>query len=185
MRGDIQIAMLEERYRTEIAERVQKDLNLANPMEVPSVEKVVINMGIAAKDNPKILEGAMDNLAKITGQKPIVTRARNSIADFQLTRGEPIGCKVTLRRKRAYEFLNKLVNVVLPGIRDFRGLSPSSFDGRGNYTLGLTDQLAFPEISYGEVTTPQGMDITIVTEARNDQEGYALLRELGLPFKKN
>ena len=160
-----------------------KELNLSNAMEVPRLEKIAINMGVSDKDNPKVLEGAVKNLAKITGQKPIVTKAKKSISDFHLTEGDPIGCKVTLRRDRAYEFLNKLFNAVLPGIRDFRGLSASSFDGRGNYTLGLSEQLAFPEISYKEVTATQGMDITIVTTARTDKEGYSLLKGLGLPFK--
>ncbi len=175
--------MLREKFETEIAPQLMKELNLSNAMEVPRLEKIAINMGVSDKDNPKVLEGAVKNLAKITGQKPIVTKAKKSISDFHLTEGDPIGCKVTLRRDRAYEFLNKLFNAVLPGIRDFRGLSASSFDGRGNYTLGLSEQLAFPEISYKEVTATQGMDITIVTTALNDKEGYSLLKGLGLPFK--
>jgi large subunit ribosomal protein L5 len=175
--------LLAEKFETEVAPRLMKELRLKNVMQVPRVEKVIINMGISDTDNPKVLEGAVKNLAKIAGQKPIVTKARHSISDFQLTAGEPIGCKVTLRRARAYEFLNKLFNAVLPGIRDFRGLSSSSFDGRGNYSLGLSEQLAFPEISYNEIAAIQGMDITIVTTARSDQEGYALLKGLGLPFK--
>ena len=175
--------MLREKFKTEIAPQLMKELNLSNAMEVPRLEKIAINMGVSDKDNPKVLEGAVKNLAKITGQKPIVTKAKKSISDFHLTEGDPIGCKVTLRRDRAYEFLNKLFNAVLPGIRDFRGLSASSFDGRGNYTLGLSEQLAFPEISYKEVTATQGMDITIVTTAQTDKEGYSLLKGLGLPFK--
>jgi len=175
--------LLKERFETEIIPQLMKDLHLDNVMEVPRIEKVVVNMGVKEKDNPKVLEGAMRNLTKITGQRPIVTKAKKSISDFHLTAGDPIGCKVTLRRARAYEFLNKLFNVALPGIRDFRGLSSSSFDGRGNYTLGVPEQLIFPEISYSEITTVQGMDITIVTTAKNDQEGYALLKALGLPFK--
>ena len=175
--------MLREKFETEIAPQLMKELNLSNVMEVPRLEKIAINMGVSDKDNPKVLEGAVKNLAKITGQKPIVTKAKKSISDFHLTEGDPIGCKVTLRRDRAYEFLNKLFNAVLPGIRDFRGLSASSFDGRGNYTLGLSEQLAFPEISYKEVTATQGMDITIVTTAQTDKEGYSLLKGLGLPFK--
>ena len=172
-----------ERFTEEIAPHLMKDLELPNAMQVPHVEKIVINMGVSEKDNPKVLEGAVKNLAKITGQKAVVTRARNSISDFHLTAGEPIGCKVTLRRARAYEFLNRLFNVVLPGIRDFRGLSSSSFDGRGNYSMGLSEQLAFPEVSYNEIAAVQGMDITVVTSARTDQEGYALLKGLGFPFK--
>lgn len=175
--------MLREKFETEIAPQLMKELNLSNVMEVPRLEKIAINMGISEKDNPKVLEGAVKNLAKITGQKPVVTKAKKSISDFHLTEGDPIGCKVTLRRDRAYEFLNKLFNAVLPGIRDFRGLSASSLDGRGNYTLGLSEQLAFPEISYKEVTATQGMDITIVTTAQTDKEGYSLLKGLGLPFK--
>jgi len=175
--------MLREKFETEIAPQLMKELNLSNMMEVPRLEKIAINMGVSDKDNPKVLEGAVKNLAKITGQKPVVTKAKKSISDFHLTEGDPIGCKVTLRRDRAYEFLNKLFNAVLPGIRDFRGLSASSFDGRGNYTLGLSEQLAFPEISYKEVTATQGMDITIVTTAQTDKEGYSLLKGLGLPFK--
>ncbi|MCK4681605.1 50S ribosomal protein L5 [Candidatus Bipolaricaulota bacterium] len=175
--------MLREKFETEIAPQLMKELNLSNVMEVPRLEKIAINMGVSDKDNPKVLEGAVKNLAKITGQKPIVTKAKKSISDFHLTERDPIGCKVTLRRDRAYEFLNKLFNAVLPGIRDFRGLSASSFDGRGNYTLGLSEQLAFPEISYKEVTATQGMDITIVTTAQTDKEGYSLLKGLGLPFK--
>ena len=160
-----------------------KELNLSNVLEVPRLEKIAINMGVSDKDNPKVLEGAVKNLAKITGQKPVVTKAKKSISDFKLVQGDPIGCMVTLRRNRAYEFLNRLFNSVLPGIRDFRGLSSGSFDGRGNYTLGLNEQITFPEIEYNEVVKSQGMDITIVTSARTDREGYALLKGLGLPFK--
>ncbi len=175
--------LLREKFAKEIAPRLVKELHLANVMQVPRVEKVVVNMGVSDKDNPKVIEGAMKNLAAITGQKPIVTKAKRSISDFRLTAGDPIGCKVTLRRDRAYEFLNRLFNAVLPGIRDFHGLSASSFDGRGNYTLGISEQLAFPEISYNEIVAIQGMDITIVTTAKTDQEGYAFLKGLGLPFK--
>jgi len=174
--------LLKERFETEIAARIRKELDLANPMEVPRVVKVVVNMGVGEKDNPKVLEGAVANLTKIAGQKPIVTKAKKSISDFKLVAGDPIGCKVTLRQDRAYEFLNRLFNAVLPGIRDFRGLSVSAFDGRGNYTMGLSEQMTFPEISYNEITKTQGMDITIVTTARNDREGTALLKGLGLPF---
>jgi len=174
--------LLKERYREEVAPKVKKELGLSNAMEIPRVLKVVVNMGVGDKDNPRVLEGAVANLAKITGQKPVVTRAKKSISDFKLVEGDPIGCKVTLRRERAFEFLNRLFNAVLPGIRDFRGLSASAFDGRGNYTMGLTEQLTFPEVSYNEVVKTQGMDITIVTSARSDREGFVLLKELGLPF---
>jgi large subunit ribosomal protein L5 len=175
--------MLRENFKREIAPRLMKELGLSNTMQIPRVTKVAINMGVSDKDNPKVLEGAVKNLAKITGQKPIVTKAKKSISDFHLTAGDPIGCKVTLRRDLAYEFLYKLFNIVLPGIRDFRGLSAAAFDGRGNYTLGLNEQLIFPEVSYKEITATQGMDITIVTTAETDKEGYALLKGLGIPFK--
>jgi large subunit ribosomal protein L5 len=176
--------MQRERFKTEIAPALLKELGLGSPMEVPRVQKIVVNMGVKEKDNPKILEGAVANLARLSGQRPIVTKARKSISDFKLTQGEPIGCKVTLRRDLAHEFLYKLVNIVLPGIRDFRGLPAGAFDGRGNYTLGLSEQLSFPEISYDDTASSQGMDITIVTTAKDDQQGYALLKALGLPFKE-
>ena len=175
--------MLRQRYLEEIAPKLRKELELANVMEIPRVLKVTVNMGVGDKDNPKVLEGAVGNLAKMTGQKPVITKATKSISDFKLVQGDPIGCMVTLRRDRAYEFLNRLFNSVLPGIRDFRGLSSRSFDGRGNYTLGLSEQITFPEIEYNEVVKSQGMDITIVTSAQTDREGYALLKGLGLPFK--
>ena len=174
--------MLRERYETEIAPKLKDELGFSNVMEIPRVVKVIVNMGVGDKDNPKVLEGAVSNLTKLTGQKPIITKAKKSISDFKLVQGDPIGCKVTLRREQAYEFLNRLFNAVLPGIRDFRGLSSSAFDGRGNYTLGLREQLSFPEINYNEVVKTQGMDITIVTTARTDREGYALLKALGFPF---
>ncbi len=175
--------MLREKFEKEVAPRLMKELHVTNVMEIPHIVKIAINMGVSDKDNPKVLEGAVANLAMLAGQQPIVTKAKKSISDFHLTEGDPIGCKVTLRRDRAYEFLNKLVNVVLPGIRDFRGLSASSFDGRGNYTLGLREQLIFPEVSYKDIVSMQGMDVTIVTTARDDKEGYALLKGLGFPFK--
>ena len=174
--------MLRERYETEIAPKLKDELGFSNVMEIPRVVKVTVNMGVGDKYNPKVLEGAVSNLTKLTGQKPIITKAKKSISDFKLVQGDPIGCKVTLRREQAYEFLNRLFNAVLPGIRDFRGLSSSAFDGRGNYTLGLREQLSFPEINYNEVVKTQGMDITIVTTARTDREGYALLKALGFPF---
>ena len=174
--------LLLKRYQQEIAPKLKGELGVSNVMEVPRVVKVVVNMGVGDKDNPKVLEGAVANMTKMTGQRPIVTKAKKSISDFKLTAGDPIGCKVTLRGARAFEFLNRLFNVVFPSIRDFRGLSSSGFDGRGNYTLGLTEQLSFPEIEYNEIVKTQGMDITIVTTARDDREGYALLKALGLPF---
>jgi len=174
--------LLREKYRQDVAPKVRQALGLENPMEIPRIVKVVINMGVGDKDNPRVLEGAVNNLTKIAGQRPVVTRAKKSISDFKLVAGDPIGCKVTLRRDRAYEFLNRLFNAVLPGIRDFRGLSASAFDGRGNYTIGLREQLTFPEVNYNEVVKTQGMDITIVTSAGTDREAYVLLKELGLPF---
>jgi len=183
-----QIAMIaekyKERFRNEIAPKLMKELGYENVMEVPQVEKVVINMGIKeAHEDPRVLEGCMNDLAKITGQRPMVTRAKRSISDFGITKGDPVGCKVTLRGVRAYAFLDKLFNVVLPNVRDFKGLSADSFDGRGNYSLGLDEQLVFPEIDYDEIVKIQGMHITIVTTAETDREANYLLKELGCPFK--
>jgi len=175
--------MLHERFKREIVPRLMEELGYKNIMQVPKVEKVVINAGISETDNPKVIEGVVRDLSLITGQRPIVTRAKRAISDFHIRKGDPVGCKVTLRGVRAYVFLEKLFNLVLPKTRDFRGLSSASFDGRGNYTLGLDEQLAFPEIKYDEVEKVQGMDITIVTTAKSDREGYYLLKELGLPFK--
>lgn len=176
--------MLNEKYEEEVRDRLMNELGYDNPMEVPDVEKVVVNMGISEHEDPSIIDGALENLMNITGQRPVVTRARKSISDFDIRRGIPVGCKVTLRGKRAYEFLNKLYNVALPSIRDFRGLSPDSFDGRGNYSLGMDEQLVFPEITFDDVRQVQGMDITIVTSAETDREGYYLLKELGSPFRE-
>jgi large subunit ribosomal protein L5 len=176
--------MLKERFQTEIVPKLMEELGYKNIMQVPRIEKVVINMGIKeAPDDPKVLEGCMNDLAKITGQRPVVTRAKRSISDFGITKGDPVGCKVTLRGVRAYAFLEKLFNVVLPSVRDFRGLSADSFDGRGNYSLGLDEQLVFPEIHYDDIAKVQGMDITITTTAKTDREAYYLLKELGCPFK--
>ncbi len=176
--------LLWERFKKEIVPQLMRELGYKNPMEVPKVEKVVVNMGVGKHDDPKVLEGAMKNLAQITGQWPVITRAKRSISDFKIRKGDPIGCKVTLRKERAYEFLNKLFNVVLPGLRDFKGVSPDSFDGRGNYSLGIPDQLVFPEVTYDDVVQPQGMDIIIVTTAKTDREAYELLKALGCPFRK-
>ncbi len=176
--------MLYERFKKEIIPKLQRELGYRNPMEVPRIEKVVINVGLGEmKDNPKVLESVQNDIALITGQKPVITRAKRSISDFKVTKGDPIGCKVTLRGLRAYVFLEKLFNLVLPKTRDFRGLSSASFDGRGNYTIGLDEQLVFPEIKYDEIEKVHGMDITIVTTAETDREAYYLLKELGLPFK--
>lgn len=176
--------MLKEKYEEEIKSRLMNELSYSNSMEVPEIEKVVVNMGISEREDPGIIDGAVENLMTITGQNPVVTRARKSIADFDIRRGVPVGCKVTLRRERAYEFINKLYNLALPSIRDFRGLSPDSFDGRGNYSLGIDEQLVFPEITFDDVRQVQGMDITIVTSAETDREGYYLLKELGSPFRE-
>jgi large subunit ribosomal protein L5 len=172
------------RYRKEVVARLQSELGLPNPMQVPRLEKVVINMGVgdALKDG-RMLESAVEDLQIITGQKPVITKARKSIAGFKLREGSAIGAKVTLRGDRMWEFVDRLVAIAIPRIRDFRGLNPSAFDGRGNYTLGLTEQLIFPEIDYDKVATVRGMDITVVTTAMNDEEGRALLVALGFPFE--
>ncbi len=175
---------LKERYEQEVKDKLVTELGYENYMQVPEVQKVVVNMGVSNPDNPKILEKAMGNLKAITGQKPVVTRAKKAISDFDIRGGAPVGCKVTLRGNRAYEFLNKLIHVVLPSIRDFRGLSPDSFDGRGNYSLGLEEQLVFPEIVFDDIEEVQGMDITVTTTADTDQEGFHLLAELGFPFRE-
>lgn len=175
--------MLADQFNAELVPELMNSMGYSNPMQVPRVSKVVVNMGIAEKDDPKILDSCVANLSAMTGQRPVVTRAKRSISDFKLIQGDPIGCKVTLRGKLAFAFLEKLFRLVLPSTRDFRGLSGDSFDGRGNYTFGLKEQLTFPEISYSEVVKVQGMDITIVTTAKNDREGFELLKSLGLPFK--
>jgi len=187
VRRDVCVTMdilLHKRYREEVAPKLRAELGLDNVMQIPRLVKVVVNMGVGKHDDPKILEGAMRNLGQITGQRPVITRAKKSISDFKIREGEAIGCMVTLRGVRAYEFVNKLFNTVMPGIRDFRGVSRDSFDGRGNYTLGLTDQAVFPEVSYDDVTRTQGMDITIRTTAGSDREGYELLKALGCPFQE-
>jgi large subunit ribosomal protein L5 len=171
-------------YRETIVARLQEELGLTNPMEVPRLEKVVINMGVGdALRDARMLEAAVADLQVITGQKPIVTKARKSIAGFKLREGQQIGAKVTLRGDRMWEFIDRLVSVSIPRIRDFRGLNPRAFDGKGNFTLGLTEQLIFPEIEYDKVAKVRGMDITVVTTARNDEEGRALLVALGFPFE--
>jgi large subunit ribosomal protein L5 len=176
---------LKERYRNEVAPALMKEFSYSNPMAVPKLEKVVLNMGLGeAPSNPKVLETARAELAAITGQQPVVTKAKKSIAAFKLREGMQIGTRVTLRGDRMYEFLDRLVNAVLPRVRDFRGISPDSFDGRGNYTLGLREQLIFPEIDFAKVDKARGMNISIVTTAKTDEEGRALLRHLGLPFRK-
>jgi large subunit ribosomal protein L5 len=176
---------LKERYRNEVKAQLREQLGLANVMQVPTFEKVVINMGVGrAAQQPSLLEAAVADLQRIAGQKPAVTRATKSIAGFKLREGQAIGCKVTLRGDRMWEFLDRLISLAIPRIRDFRGLPANSFDGRGNYTFGVTEQLIFPEIDYDKVDQPRGMDITIVTTARTDAEGKALLNAFGFPFKR-
>ena len=176
---------LKERYDTTTRGELQTKLGLANTMEVPRLEKIVINMGVGkATQQPSLIEGAVKDLEVITGQKPVVTRARTSIAAFKLREGMPIGAKVTLRGDRAWEFLDRLISIAIPRIRDFRGLPPNSFDGHGNYTFGVTEQLIFPEIDYDRVDVIRGMDITICISAQNDAEGRAFLAAFGFPFKQ-
>lgn len=175
---------LKERYRSEIREQLRRDLGLKNIMEAPMPQKVIVNMGVGeASKDAKLLDGAVKDLTAITGQKPAIRRARKSIATFKIREGMPIGAAVTMRGDRMWDFLDRLMSIVLPRIRDFRGLNPRSFDGRGNYTFGLTEQLVFPEIDYDDIDQPRGMDVTIVTTARTDDEGRALLKALGFPLR--
>jgi len=176
---------LKERYHQTLRDQLRQELGLSNVMEVPRLDKIVINMGVGrATQQPSLIEGAVRDLEIIAGQKPVVTRARRSIAGFKLREGMPIGVKVTLRGDRAWEFLDRLIALAIPRIRDFRGLSATSFDGRGNYTFGVTEQLIFPEIDYDRVDTVRGMDITIGTTARTDAEGRAFLVAFGFPFRQ-
>lgn len=178
-------ARLKERYESTVVPELVKQFTYKSVMQAPRLEKVVINMGVGeAVQNAKLLDSAVQDLTKITGQKPVVTRAKKSIAGFKLREGMPIGCKVTLRGERMYHFVDKLFNVALPRVRDFRGLSPKAFDGRGNYTFGVKEQLIFPEIEYDEVDQVRGMDIIFVTSANTDEEAKALLQQLGMPFRK-
>jgi large subunit ribosomal protein L5 len=177
-------ARLRDRFEKEVKPALMKEFNLKNPMAAPRLEKIVVNMGVGeATQNVKILDPAAAELGQITGQKPVVTRAKKSIAAFKVRAGMPIGAMVTLRGDRMYEFLDRLVNIALPRVRDFKGVSTKSFDGRGNYTLGLRDQLIFPEIDYAKVDKLKGMNVTIVTTARSDDQARALLRGLGMPFR--
>ena len=177
---------LKKRYRETIQPKLLKDLSLTNIHEVPKVMKVTINRGLGeAATNAKSLEASVNELAQITGQKVVITRAKKAIAAFKIRQGMPIGCAVTLRGDRMYAFLERFINLALPRIRDFRGVSPKSFDGRGNYTVGVREQIIFPEISFDKIDAIRGMDITIVTSARTDEEGRALLREMGMPFRSN
>jgi large subunit ribosomal protein L5 len=177
-------ARLRERFHKDIAPALQKELDLKNPMAVPRLHKIVVNMGVGdATQNAKVMDPAVAELGQITGQKPVVTKAKKSIAAFKVREGMPIGAMVTLRGDHMYEFLDRLINLVLPRVRDFRGVSTKSFDGRGNYTLGLRDQLIFPEIDYAKVDKLKGMNVTIVTTAKSDNEARALLRSFGMPFR--
>ncbi|WP_342388325.1 50S ribosomal protein L5 [Salinicoccus bachuensis] len=179
------MARLKERYNEEIKNELVKKFNYSSVMEVPRIEKIVVNMGVGdAVQNAKVLDTAVEELEAITGQKPVITKAKKSIATFRLREGMPIGAKVTLRGERMYDFLDKLVSVSLPRVRDFRGISKKAFDGRGNYTLGVKEQLIFPEIDYDKVSKVRGMDIVVVTTANTDEEARELLTQFGMPFQK-
>lgn len=178
------MATLKDRYRNEIAPRLREELGLKNAMEVPRLAKITLNMGVGeAVGDKKVMENALADMGRIAGQKPVVTLARKSIAGFKIRDGWPVGCKVTLRRERMYEFLERLIGIAIPRIRDFRGISAKSFDGRGNFAMGVSEQIIFPEINYDEVDTLRGMDITITTTARTDDQGRALLRAFNFPLK--
>ena len=175
---------LKEKYRTEVVEALKREFLYANPMQVPSPHKVVINIGLGeAVANPKALDAATRDLAVITGQKPVVTRAKKSVASFKIRTGNAIGAMVTLRGERMWEFLERLIAIALPRIRDFQGISPKAFDGRGNYTLGLREQISFPEVDYDSIDRIRGLEVSIVTTARTDEEGHRLLQLLGMPFR--
>ena len=177
--------VLKERYQKEVMPALMKELKITNVMQVPRIKKVVVNIGLGeAMDNAKALDAAVGDLNQITGQKPIVTKARMSIANFKLREGRAIGAKVTLRGERMWSFLDRLMNIALPRVRDFRGVSPNAFDGRGNYTLGFREQLVFPEIEYDKIDKLRGLEVTIVTTATNDDHGRELLQKLGMPFRK-
>jgi large subunit ribosomal protein L5 len=179
------MARLKDRYKSEIAPAIAKEFGIKNPMAVPRIEKVVVNMGMGeAIANAKILDTAVDELRVVTGQKPVTTKAKKSIASFKLRQGMNIGTMVTLRGDRMYEFLDRLISVALPRVRDFRGISPKAFDGRGNYTLGIREQLIFPEIDFNKVDKTRGMNISIVTTAGNDEQARALLKAIGMPFRQ-
>ena len=179
------MARLKEKYNNEIVDAMTKRFGYENIMQVPKLEKIVVNMGVGeAKENSKILDSAIADLEKITGQKAVTTKAKNSVANFKIREGMPIGCKVTLRSEKMYEFLDRLVNLALPRVRDFRGVNPNAFDGRGNYALGIKEQLIFPEIEYDKVDKVRGMDIIVVTTAETDEEARELLAQFGMPFKK-
>jgi large subunit ribosomal protein L5 len=184
VRAETKMARLKELYNNELRAKLKQDLGIENVMAVPRITKITLNMGVGeAVGDKKVMENAVKDLQAITGQKPVVTLARKSVAGFKIREGWPIGCKVTLRRERMYEFLDRLISIAIPRIRDFRGISPKSFDGRGNFAMGVTEQIIFPEIEYDKVDVLRGMDITITTSARNDEEGRALLSAFNFPFK--
>lgn len=179
------MSRLEEHYKREVVPALMNKFKYSSIMEVPKIQKIVVNMGVGdAKENPKFLDSAVEELTIITGQKPIITKARKAIAGFKIRAGMPIGAKVTLRGERMYHFFDRLLNIALPRVRDFRGVSPKAFDGRGNYTLGVKEQLIFPEINYDKVDKVRGMDIVFVTTAKTDEEGRELLKGFGVPFRK-
>ncbi len=180
------MARLKDRYREEIAPALKERFDIENPMRIPSLEKIVVNMGVGeAVVNSRALDGAVEDLAKITGQKPQIRRARKSIAGFKIREGMPIGARVTLRNERMWEFLDRFISVALPRVRDFRGISPRSFDGRGNYAVGLREQVIFPEISYDAIDATRGLDVAVVTTTESDEEARELLRLLGMPFRES
>ena len=180
------MARLKDRYREEVAPALKERFGIENPMRIPRLEKIVVNMGVGeASQNSRAMDGAMEDLAKITGQKPQLRRARKSIAGFKIREGMPVGARVTLRGERMWEFLDRLVSVALPRVRDFRGISPRSFDGRGNYALGLREQLIFPEISYDSIDATRGLDVAVVTTTESDEEAREMLRLLGMPFRES
>ncbi|WP_178006687.1 50S ribosomal protein L5 [Mediterraneibacter sp.] len=179
------MSRLKEQYQNEIVDAMIKKFGYKNIMEVPKLDKVVINMGVGeAKENAKVLESAIADMEKIAGQKAVVTRAKNSVANFKIREGMPIGCKVTLRGEKMYEFVDRLINLALPRVRDFRGVNPNAFDGRGNYALGIKEQLIFPEIEYDKIDKVRGMDVIFVTTAKTDEEARELLRQFNMPFAK-
>ena len=180
------MSRLYEKYKKEIVPELEKEFDISNMMAVPRLEKIIINVGVGeAIQNAKVLDSARAELSLITGQMPVVSRAKKSISAFKLRKGQAIACYVTLRGRRMYEFFDRLVNIVLPRVRDFRGVSPKAFDGRGNYTLGVKDQLVFPEIDYTKVEKSRGMNITVVTSARTNEEAFALLKKMGMPFRES
>ena len=180
------MARMKERYASEVAPVLKERFEIQNPMRIPKLEKIVVNMGVGeAVQNSRALDGAMEDLAKITGQKPQMRRARKSIAGFKIREGMPVGARVTLRGERMWEFLDRLISIALPRVRDFRGVNPHSFDGKGNYALGFREQLIFPEISYDQIDATRGLDVAVVTTAETDEEGRELLRLLGMPFRQS